>query len=94
MTDLCEWSKGPLNQQHALFLGELGDNVGFPEERVLLLFQGDLLASVLGQEHCVADLDAHGHVLALGVPHAGTGGYHGALQNLGLSLFWDEDSTL
>jgi len=77
-----------------LFLGKLCHDVVFPVQGVLLVVQGDLGAAVFWEEYLVSDLDAHGHVLAVGVPHAGTGGHHGPFQNLGLSLFWDEDSPL
>ena len=38
-------------------LGQRGDDVMLPEQRVLLVLQLDLGAAVLGQEHRVANLE-------------------------------------
>ena len=38
-------------------LGQLGDDVRLPQQRVLLVLQLDLGAAVLGQENRVADLE-------------------------------------
>ena len=51
---LCLPREGAINPS---LLGQRGDDIMLPEQRVLLVLQLDLGAAVLGQEHRVANLE-------------------------------------
>jgi hypothetical protein len=82
----------PLSFHHPLLLN-LGQKLHIPENRKLLLINGDLLPAKLRDQHAIALDDAHGDAFAVLVEATGAHGQHFALVELLDGRFGKENAA-